>query len=272
MIDETNAVKEIAKANATEIYRDSAQPSVRVLGKTLAQATSLFATPVGRVAEIFEKNIHRYLDKLERLTEDQITSPDTRILVPILEKMRYTDDDLVADYYAQILATASTKDSAKSVSIAFIEILNRLSADEIRLLEYILSPANRLLLINNERACYTVGLAGSLPVINVHIKRKSGGYIVAIKNLSYVLNQVDLDNPSNFNLYIDNMIALGLMIKPFGTSTNDKNVYKYIKEIRADEIEKIEPTLDSEHHIDFAEARIEVTDLGRQLVQVGSKK
>jgi len=50
MSPEIEAVKEIVKANATAVYEDSAQPSVRVLGKTLAQCTSLFATPVGRMA------------------------------------------------------------------------------------------------------------------------------------------------------------------------------------------------------------------------------
>lgn len=272
MPEEIIAAKEIVKANATALYQDAAQPAVRVLGKTLAQCTSLFATPIGRVAEISEKNINRYLDKLEGLTEDQIINPDTRILVPILEKMRYTDDELVANYYAQILATASTKESAKLVSVAFIEILNRLSADELMMLEYINSPANSLMLQNTDGVGYLLGLAGSLPVINVHVKRNAGGYYVAIKNLSYIQNSIELGSPDNYNLYIDNMIALGLMIKPFGTSTNDKNVYKFIKELKAEEISSISSGLDAEHSVDFSEARIELTDLGRQLIRVGSSK
>lgn len=272
MLNEIEAIKDIVQANATAVYEDAAQPAVRVLGKTLAQCTSLFATPIGRVAEISEKNIHRYLDKLEGLTEDQIINPDTRILVPILEKMRYTDDELVANYYAQILATASTKDSAKMVSVAFIEILNRLSADELKMLEYINSSANALMLANADGTKYSLSIQGSLPVINVHVKRNAGGYFVANKNLSYILNAVKLDSPNNYNLYIDNMIALGLLIKPFGISANDKNVYKFIKELKVEEINKIQSTLDAEHAIDFAEARIETTDLGHQLIRVGSSK
>ena len=272
MSTDIEIIKNIVTANSIAVYEDAAQPAVRVLGKTLAQCVSLFATPIGRVAEISEKNIHRYLDKLKGLTEDQITNPDTRILVPILEKMRYTDDELVADYYAQILATASTTESAKLVSVAFIEILNRLSADELKMIEYINSPTNSLTLKKDDDTTYLLGLEGTLPVINVHIQRNTGGYYVAIKNLSYILNVIKLDSPSNYNLYIDNMVALGIMIKPFGTSSNDKNVYKFIKGLQAEEINKIQSSLDTEHTIDFSEARIELTDLGHQLIRVGSSK
>ncbi|MBL7045619.1 MAG: hypothetical protein ISR99_01115 [Parcubacteria group bacterium] len=103
-------IGEIIKANTEEVYKDSAQPSVRVIGKSLAQCVSLFTTPVGRMAEIFETNIHRYIDKLDGLKEEELVAPDTRVLVPILEKMRFTDQEKVADYYAEILATASKKE------------------------------------------------------------------------------------------------------------------------------------------------------------------
>jgi len=106
---ENEVIKEIVSANAEAMYNDAAQPSVRVVGKALAQCVSLFVTPAGKVAEILEKNLNKYIDKLGKLKEEEIVSPNTRILVPILERMRYTDDELVSDYYAQILATASTR-------------------------------------------------------------------------------------------------------------------------------------------------------------------
>lgn len=107
--DSFEIIKEITKANAEALYEDAAKPSIRVVGKSLAQCVALFSRPVGRMAEIFEKNIHRYLDKLEGIKEEDLIEPNTRILVPILEKMRFTDEEKVADYYAEILATASKK-------------------------------------------------------------------------------------------------------------------------------------------------------------------
>ena len=269
-MNELEVIKEIAKANIADIYKDSSQPAIRVLGKSLAQCTSLFATPVGRMAEIFEKNIHKYLDKLEGLKENQIISPETRILVPILERLRYTDDELVADYYAQILATASSVENAKKVSVAFIEILNRLCADEVKVLEYINSKENTLTLEDGEGKKYNTEMFGFLPVVNVHINRKEGGYIVALKNLSYLTERITLNNQGNLNMYFDNMIALGLLLKPAMIRSHDDNIYKLIK--KSPLIKEIESILTEGQTIDYSEARIETTELGTQLLSIASKK
>lgn len=269
MSPEIDAVKDIVKANATALYEDAAQPSVRVVGKALAQCTSLFSTPVGRIAEIFEKNLHRYLDKLEGLSESHIVAPDTRILVPILEKLRYTDDEVVADYYAQILATASIPETSKSVSVAFIEILNRLCADELKMLEFINSDQNAMLLTNEDGSEYISGSKGVLPVLNVHVNQSSGGYIVGIKNLSYLLVRISLDSPQNYNMYLDNMFALGLLLKPAMVRASDNNIYKLLKTDKS--IKELELTLPEGQVVGYSEGRIETTDLGRQLLSVGSK-
>ncbi len=269
-MNELQAIKEIVKANSTAVYQDSAQPSVRVLGKSLAQCVSLFATPIGRMAEIFEKNLSRYIDKLEGLSSDQIILPETRVLVPILERLRYTDDEVVADYYAQILATASTTENAKKVSVAFIEILNRLCADEIRVLEFINSPNNTMLLENEANEKYNLSLFGVLPVINIHLNLKEGGYIVAIKNLNYLTEKITLNNPDNLNMYFDNMIALGLLLKPAMIRAHDNNIYTYIKKNLL--IKEVESKLAEGQTIDYSEARIETTELGKQLLNIASNK
>lgn len=268
-MNELQAVQEIIKANAAAVYQDSAQPSVRVLGKSLAQCVSLFATPIGRMAEIFEKNLSRYIDKLEGLSADQITLPETRILVPILERLRYTDDEVVAEYYAQILATASTVENAKKVSVAFIEILNRLCADEIKILEFINSQNNTILLENDTGEKYNILLFGVLPVINVHINQKEGGYVVAIKNLTYLTEKITLNSPDNLNMYFDNMFALGLLLKPAMIKAHDTNIYKLIKTNPL--IKDVESKLIEGQTIDYSEARIETTELGRQLLNIASK-
>jgi hypothetical protein len=269
MAEEIKAIKDIVAANAMAVYEDAAQPSVRVVGKALAQSVSLFTTPVGRISEIFEKNIHRYLDKLEGLREEELVSPDTRILVPILERMRYTDDELVAEYYAQILATASTATHAKRVSVAFIEILNRLCADELKIIEYINSSDNKITLISDDGGTYVLLLKGVLPVINVHINQKGGGYIVALKNLAHISKDLKLDSLENWNMYLDNMIALGLILKPAMVHAHDENIYKLLQQdARIEEVNKV---LSEGQSIGYAKARIEITELGNQLLQISSK-
>lgn len=269
MNGEIQVIKEIAKANALAVYQDAAQPSVRVVGKAVAQCVSLFATPVGRMAEIFEKNLQKYIDKLEGLREEEIVSPDSRILVPILERLRYTDDEMVSDYYAQILATASTAEQAKKVSIAFIEILNRLCADELKVLEFINSEDNKVLLANNTAEGQWKSFTGILPVINVHINQKGGGYLLAIKNLSYITDKIKLSCPNNFNMYLDNMFALGLLLKPAMVRVHDNDIYNFLKQKPV--IKEVEKLLTEGQSIGYDEARIETTELGRQLLQIASK-
>jgi hypothetical protein len=55
MSGEEEIISEIVKANAEALYSDAAKPAIRVIGKSLAQCASLFATPIGRMASIFEK-------------------------------------------------------------------------------------------------------------------------------------------------------------------------------------------------------------------------
>ncbi|MDD3723140.1 MAG: Abi-alpha family protein [Lutibacter sp.] len=267
-MNELQAIKEIVKANATAVYQDSTQPSVRVLGKSLAQCVSLFATPIGKMAEIFEKNLTKYIDKLEGLSDVQIKEPETRILVPILERLRYTDDEVVADYYAQILATASTTENANKVSVAFIEILNRLCADEIKILEFINSHHNTLILEKETGEEYQTSFFGVLPVMNVHINQKDGGYVVAIKNLTYLLEKIKLNNADNLNMYFDNMFALGLLLKPAMIRANDNNIYLFLK--KNIQIKQLEAQIVEGQKLDFSEARIETTELGKQLLSIAS--
>lgn len=275
------AVKEIVKANATVIYKDAAQPSVRVVGKALAQCTALFAAPIGRVAEIFEKNLHKYIDKLEGLKERELVSPDTRILVPILEKLRYTDDEKVSDYYAQILATASIKDQSKKVMVTFIEILNRLSADELRILEYINSEENlaQIEALNTEEAkkyqvnenTNKVSVTGGMPVLDINIHKKGEPeYSPVRKNFSLITESIKLVTPENIGVYIDNLISLGLIEKEGNKRYAIVKIYSFMKSHA--HIKKLESTIGEGNELKFVEGRIDTTDLGLKLLSMGMKK
>ena len=283
MLEEITAVKEIVKANAAAVYQDAAQPSIRVVGKSLAQCVSLFASPVGRMAEIFEKNIHLYLNKLEGLKEEDLVSPDTRILVPILEKMRFTDEEKVADYYAEILATASRKEHAGKVLITFIEILNRLTADEIKILEYINSPSNRVEIPEPteaeiaqhglEKGTRIVVIAGSLPVMEIQrTVEGQTGYKVIEKNYNCLSEVVELSTSTNLDAYIDNMISLGLIErKPNFVFAIDKIYYHLENSPRAIATKKLIET-DQKIKTNFQHGRIDITDLGKKLLSLCSRQ
>ncbi len=281
MIEEAKAVKEIIKANATALYQDAAQPSIRVVGKSLAQCVSLFATPVGRMAEIFEKNLHRYLDKLDGLKEEELVAPDTRVLVPILEKMRFTDEEKVAEYYAEILATATRKEHAGKVMLTFIEILNRLTADEIKILEFINSPVNKVLIpelteeelreFDLPKGTIELNIKGSLPVIDINsVTEGKKGYRTLLKNFSCLREIVSLDYPANLGSYVDNMISLGLLEKKFGLTFAIEKIYHHLENHKS--IQAIKTTLKPEQKLNFDHGRIDTTDLGKKLLDLCSQR
>lgn len=270
-------IKEIVKANAVETYKDAAQPSIRVVGNSLAQCMSLFVTPVGRMAEIAEKNIHRYIDKIDKISPENLISPDTRILVPVLEKLRYTDDNMVADYYAEILATASDKENAKKVLVTFIEILNRLSADEIMILEYMHSKENSVEIKpvseeDNKKYNIPIGetsanLSNMIPVVDIHLKTKDkGGYKIVKKNFNLLPEKIKLNNPENIDSYINNLVSLGLLEKPFGEKFNILIFYDLLEEHK--DIQEFKKTLPKSQSLSFNQGRINITDLGLKLLEL----
>ena len=142
-------------------------------------------------------------------------------------------------------------------------------ADELKILEFINSSDNNLLLENEDGEKYKAELKNVLPVVNVHVVQKNGGYIVAIKNLTYLPNMMNMDSPTNFNMYLDNMFALGLLLKPAMVSAHDKNIYKHIKKDPI--IKEVESQISEGQKVDYAEARIEITELGKQLLSIASK-
>lgn len=282
MLEEVKAVKEIAKANVIAVYEDAAQPSVRVVGKTLAQCVSLFATPVGRTASILEGNIHRYLDKLEGLKEEDLVSPNVRILVPVLEKMRFTEEEKVADYYAEILATASKKEHASKVLVTFIEILNRLSSDEIKILEYICSPLNKVHIPDfSEEELPRYGLekdtgyliiSGSLPVLEVQCTFEGqAGYKILEKNFNCLTDVIEMSAPKNLDPYIDNMISLGLVEKKYNFVFAIDKLYCHLE--NHPKLISLKKSLESDEKIklNLIKGRIDATDLGKKLLSLCSK-
>lgn len=147
--------------------------------------------------------------------------------------------------------------------------MNRLCADELKILEFLNSSENNLLLTQDNDTQILKSFLGTLPVIDVNINQKSGGYIIGIKNLSYLSDKVKFNSPENINMYLDNMIALGLLLKPAMIRVHGEDVYNFLK--KSILIKKLEEQLTEGQTIGYSEARIETTELGTQLLQVASK-
>jgi len=281
-MDEKDIVLKIVEVTALEAYKDSAKPALMVVGKALGQCVSLFTTPIGRTAKIFEKNINKYLDKLEGFSEAELISPDTRILVPILDKMRYTEDELVSNYYAEILSAASKKETKGKVLLTFIEILNRVTADEIKILEFINSPKNFItidatILTEEERTKFNLPnshvdilCTDGIPIIDVKIENTNKiGYELVLNNFNLLPDCVLLEFPESINSYLDNLISLGLLHIPNNKKFALNLIYKNLKEHK--NVKEIESKLINGDTISFAESRIDLTSLSLSLLSICKK-
>lgn len=167
--------------------------------------------------------------------------------------------------------------------VTFIEILNRLSADEIKILEYMNSPINQVPLPELTEDDVTkygltldtkiVNITGSLPIID--LKREiSGqtGYLIVKKNFNYLEEKIKLDATNNIDFYIDNMISLGLIKKePNFMFANDKIYHCLENHVKIINIKK-EFELIPNFKINFVKGRIDMTDLGNKLLSLCSHK
>lgn len=280
-MDDKVLIGEIIKANATKVYEDAAQPSIRVVGKSLAQCISLFVTPIGSIAEILEGNINRYLSKLTKYKEEELKPPDVRILVPVLEKMRYTKEEEVAEYYAQILANATVKSNASKVLVSYIEILNRLCADEIKILEFINSNENKIDLSGlskKDREEFDIEaeekygiLKGTLPVVDIQFKEKGrkGTYTIR-KNFCLLHKSLELKNPENVGSYLDNLLSLGLLDRPPISSLIFVPAYFPLED--NSEISDIKDSLTEDKELLFNRSRMNLTDLAKHMLELCTER
>jgi hypothetical protein len=284
-MDEKEIVRQIVESTALEAYKDSAKPALQVMGKSLAQCISLFASPIGRTAQILENNINKVLDKLEGVKKEDLVSPDTRILVPVLEKMRYTEDEEVANYYAEILAAASKKETKGKVILSFIEILNRVTADEIKILEFINSVKNttfveastimteEVKLLNpllNPETLVPIPLGKAIPMIDVHVETEgTPGYQILLNNFNNLPDSISLEFPENIDSYLDNLISLGLLHIPHGKGFANESIYKSLKEHQ--KVKGLEKNLQIKQKINFENSRIDLTNLSLKLLSLCSK-
>lgn len=167
--------------------------------------------------------------------------------------------------------------------VTFIEILNRLTADEIKILEYIVSPSNNVTipeLTDEEAKKYgldknikIINLSGSLPITD--IKRETEGqtgYSVLRKNFNCIGECIKLDAPENVNSYIDNMISLGLIERKHNFTFAVDKIYHYLE--NHSEVLKIKSELESNPKIKIklGNGRIDMTDLGNELLSLCSNE
>lgn len=238
------------------LYGDLAQPGVKAIGQALGTAlefcTSLLL-PIKLLNEKFKlnfaKRLNEYKTKLEAIPEDKRCEVHPQIGLPIIEKLTYTTCDEIADLFTSLLASASSIDTANTAHPAFISMIERMSPDEARILEY---------LKDEEDIQYCD--------INAYIKDGSG-FVCLYEHVTVLDLDVPLNYPQNTNAYLANFVSLGILRDKKGVFRTDKTQYNRISEkYKVEELTK-EYVPTKFNSIDVDESYYQVTPFGRLFIQ-----
>ena len=225
MTEDENVKAEIVKGSVEVIktaYTDAFQPVAKEAGKalgTLGRAVNVALSPLKGVVWSFEQ-IEEFVStkvtaKLEQkgVSEENITTPDPDIAVPVVEALRYSK---LKDEYAALLATSMDKNSGNEAHPAYVEILKQLQPDEAKILKAL--DANV-----------------SYPFIELIFKANDSKLGEKPYGFFYgsLFRDAKLDVFNKVNVYIKNLERLGLIEMPLERYLTTPNTYEPIWDNKA---------------------------------------
>ena len=238
------------------IYQDLAQPSVKAVGSALGtvfEFSTSFLLPVKLLNEKFKlnfkKRLNEYKEKLEEIPEDKRCEVHPQIGTPIIEKLSYTTNDEIADMFTTLLANASNADMVNNAHPSFVNMIERMSPDEARILSYLKDKID-------------------IQYCNFYGDAKDGeGYATLVDHETLLRNEIEFNYPQNLNAYLANFISLGIIIDKAGIFRIDKTIYNKIR----DEVnlKKLEDALVPQTYksITVEESYYEITDFGKLFIK-----
>lgn len=183
-----------------EVYGDLAKPGVRQVGKALDTVLGLGNTilwPITLANEksrmSLEKNLEAYRTKLEIVSEEKIVEVPPEVGVPIAEKLTYIRDQGLADLYVNLLAKASIIETANQAHPSFVNVINNLSPDEAKFIQYFVDLENLIFLAAK------------------WVDKSTGIYNIAGDLLLSPARTESLTFPENIAAYLSNLSGLGLI-------------------------------------------------------------
>ena len=239
-----------------QVYNDLAQPSVKAVGNALGTvfefSTSLLL-PVKLLNDKFKlnftKRLDEYKEKLEHIPEEKQCEVHPQIGTPIIEKLSYTTNEEISDLFTTLLANASNIDMVNTAHPSFVNMIERMSPDEARILNFIKGK---------EDIEYCVFNGDSL---------EGEGYITLYDHLTIIPFEVKLDFPQNINAYLANFVSMGILNDMNDLRILDRSIYIQIQELnKLEELkEKLVPT--TYKSITVKESFFRITDFGNLFIK-----
>ena len=216
-----DAGKEIAKEIAKELYEDAgkavAKPTGDLVG-LIPRAIKAALSPVEKWILQREYNIaetRKLLEqKLEAIPAELIEEPEPYIALPAIQSLSYSmDNDELREMYANLLANSMISTVKNGVHPGFVEVIKQLTPDEAKVLRYLF----------NKKAY--------APTITLRWENDNGEGVDVLKDFSNVGELAECESPYSVNLYINNLVRLGLLFHSgsYQKLTNDE-IYAPIKE------------------------------------------
>lgn len=139
--DDKNTIKEIAKTYPNIVkrtYKDGASGAVKQVGALatdLVKGARFILAPVQYMAH-FQDRLEAYFERVSNsIPEDQQVPPSPSLLLPLLEKLKYQDEqDILTSLYIELLTRACDKERVNEAHPAFINIIPQLSSDEAKII------------------------------------------------------------------------------------------------------------------------------------------
>ena len=201
------------------IYGDLAQPSVKKVGtalETVFEFSTSLLLPIKLLNEKFklnfEKRLNEYKEKIEQISEENLCEVNPQIGTPIIEKLSYTTNDEIANLFTNLLTKASSTETVNLAHPAFVQLIERLSVDEARIIKYLLNK-------------------DIIPCISfrAHLK-ENNGFQEILKNGTLIQFEIELLFPQNIKTYLDNLSSMGILDVSHGLHKKDENIYNPLYE------------------------------------------
>ena len=236
-------------------------PAAEQAGKAIGNIIGLINTMTlpAKFANVWaERNFEKYAEKLKDIPKENIKEVEPEIGIPLIDKLSYTSNNDLAEAYANLLAKASSKEDVNLVHPGFINKLNSMAPDEIKILEY---------LINKDHICY---------IYFRSVEENGGGRSLSYKltGLENILNITI----KNIQLHIENLISLSILKDKEGTFLVDEQKYSNILEIYKNEKIDCEKEITSNKiygenaKLEIRKSFYEVTTIGKTFIDACTYK
>lgn len=247
--------KKVAPGFLKALYSDVAQPGLQVIGKSLANVMDFCAIPTHLLQYLSDSvkinlahRLKEYGKKLEAVPEDKRCPVDPQIGAPIIDHLRTTTNDEIADMFTTLLANASNLDTLDKAHPSFTHLVSQLSVDEARIIKY---------LKNKDDIQYCS--------FQVDLK-DDGGFISLIKRATLISDEIELTYPENVAVYLSNLVSLGILEDREGTFRMEESVYKKICDKYDLSSLKEKYRKKGYQDVSYEKSYYEVTSLGRLFI------